>query len=69
MNWPIGAGAEHNEGVAGRVSQTPNAIGYVEFIYAVQNRLAYGSVRDAAGRFVQADLTTIPKSGAGARPA
>jgi phosphate transport system substrate-binding protein len=62
VSWPTGVGAEHNEGVAERVSQTPNSIGYAEFIYAVQNRLAYGSVRNAAGKFVQADLVSIQKA-------
>jgi phosphate transport system substrate-binding protein len=60
--WPAGVSAELNEGMAQRVGRTPNAIGYVEFIFAVQNRLSYGLVRNAAGKFVQADLVTIPKA-------
>ncbi len=62
VHWPAGLGAEFNEGVAQKVGGTPNAIGYVEFIFAIQNRLSYGLVRNAAGKFVQADLTTIPKA-------
>jgi phosphate transport system substrate-binding protein len=62
VNWPTGVGAEQNEGVAERIQKTPNSIGYAEFIYAVENRLAYGSVRNAAGKFVQADLTSVPKA-------
>jgi phosphate transport system substrate-binding protein len=62
VNWPAGVGAEFNEGVVKRVGGTPNTIGYVEYIFAVQNRLSYGLVRNAAGKFVQADLATIPKA-------
>jgi len=62
VNWPAGVSAEFNEGVAQRVGGTPNAIGYVEFIFALRNRLSYGLVRNAAGKFVQADLVTIAKS-------
>jgi len=62
--WPVGAGAEHNEGVAEAVQRTPFSIGYVEFIYALQNHLSYGSVRNPAGHFVHADLDTIPAAAA-----
>jgi phosphate transport system substrate-binding protein len=64
VRWPIGSSSEGNEGVAGAVSNTPDSIGYVEFIYALQNRLSYGSVRNSAGRFVQADLTSVPAAAA-----
>jgi phosphate transport system substrate-binding protein len=64
VNWPVGVAAERNEGVAELVGRTANSIGYTEFIYAVENHLAYGSVRNAAGKFVQADLVTIPKAAA-----
>ncbi len=43
VNWPVGVGGKGNEGVAGLVKQTPGAIGYVELIYALQNRIAYGA--------------------------
>ncbi len=46
------------------VKQTPNSIGYVELVYATQNRLAYGSVRNAAGRFVKADLASVQAAAA-----
>ncbi len=62
VNWPAGAGAEHNEGVARRVRATPFSIGYAEFIYAVQNHLAYGLVRNAAGKFVEATLASVPQA-------
>ena len=57
--WPAGTGAEGNEGVADLVKKTPNAIGYVELIYAIQHQLEYASVRNPKGRFIRADLTSI----------
>ena len=42
VNWPVGLGGKGNEGVAGLVKQTPNSIGYVELIYAIQNKMPYG---------------------------
>jgi len=62
VTWPVGVAAERNEGVAERVGRTVNSIGYTEFIYAVENHLAYGSVRNAAGKFIPADLVSIPKA-------
>lgn len=59
VSWPVGEGAEGNEGVARAVASTPDAIGYVEFIYALFNRLSYALVRNTAGGFVQADLESI----------
>ena len=56
MNWPVGVGGKGNEGVAGLVKQTPGAIGYVELIYALQNKIAYGAVQNAAGEFVKASV-------------
>lgn len=57
--WPVGTGEQGNEGVATAVQQTPNAIGYVESVYALRHELNYGAVRNAAGQFVQADLPSI----------
>jgi phosphate transport system substrate-binding protein len=57
--WPAGTGAEGNEGVAKLVRDTPGAIGYVEYIYAITNHMAYGSVRNSAGRFTSPDLESI----------
>jgi phosphate transport system substrate-binding protein len=62
--WPAGTGATGNEGVAETVRNTPDSIGYVEFIYALQAHLSYGSVRNASGRFVQADLVSLPAAAA-----
>jgi phosphate ABC transporter phosphate-binding protein len=59
VNWPVGAGAEGNEGLAGVVAKTPNSIGYVELTYAIQHRLNYAAVRNPAGRFIKADLASI----------
>jgi phosphate transport system substrate-binding protein len=66
VNWPVGLGGKGNEGVAGLVKQTPNSIGYVELIYAVQNKMSYGPVRNAAGTFVKADFNTVSEAAAGA---
>jgi phosphate transport system substrate-binding protein len=64
VNWPGGVGAKGNEGVAGLVRQTPGSIGYVELIYALQNRIAYGSVQNMAGKFVKASPATISAAAA-----
>jgi phosphate transport system substrate-binding protein len=56
VRWPVGLGAKGNEGVAGMVRQMDGAIGYVELIYAEQNKITYGSVKNAAGTFVKANL-------------
>ncbi len=66
VNWPVGLGGKGNEGVAGLVKQTPNSIGYVELIYAAQNKMEYGSVKNAAGTFVKADFNTVTEAAAGA---
>ncbi|BDP42192.1 phosphate-binding protein [Deinococcus aetherius] len=55
LQWPVGQGARGNDGVAGIVKSTPGAIGYVELVYAKQNKLPYGSVQNRAGKFVLAD--------------
>jgi phosphate transport system substrate-binding protein len=59
VNWPVGLGAKGNEGVTGLVKQTPNAIGYVELIYAAQNNVPYGSVKNSSGAFIKADLASV----------
>jgi phosphate transport system substrate-binding protein len=59
VNWPVGVGGKGNEGVAGLVSQTPGSIGYVELIYALQNKISYGSVQNASGRFVEATTDSV----------
>jgi len=64
VNWPVGLGGKGNEGVAGLVQQTPDSIGYIELIYAVQNKIAYGRVKNAAGAFVKADLASVSAAAA-----
>jgi phosphate ABC transporter phosphate-binding protein len=59
VRWPVGIGAERNEGVASTVKQTPNSIAYVEFIYAIQHELSFGAVRNAARQFVKANISSI----------
>ena len=59
VNWPTGIGGKGNEGVAGQIKQTPGALGYVELIYAVQNKMAYAEVKNAAGNFVKPSLESI----------
>ena len=66
VNWPVGLGGKGNEGVSGLVKQTPNAIGYIELVYAVQNSIAYGKVQNAAGKFIKADLASVTAAAAGA---
>ena len=59
VNWPTGIGGKGNEGVAGQVRQTPGALGYVELIYAVQNKMPYAEVKNAAGEFVKPTLESV----------
>jgi len=64
LNWPVGLGGKGNEGVTGLVKQTPNAIGYVELIYAAQNKIPYGTVKNSSGAFVKADLAGVSAAAA-----
>jgi phosphate transport system substrate-binding protein len=66
LKWPVGVGGKGNEGVSGLVGQTPNSIGYVELIYALQNKIAYGSVQNLAGKFVRASLEGVTAAAASA---
>ncbi len=66
VNWPAGVGGKGNEGVAGLVKQTPGSIGYVELIYALQNKIAYGVVRNYDGNFVRASIETVSAAAAAA---
>src|SRR5437667_2217640 len=59
VNWPIGLGGKGNEGVAGQVKQTLGALGYVELIYAIQNKMPYADVKNSAGEFVTPTLESI----------
>ena len=64
VNWPAGVGAKGNEGVAGLVKQTPSSIGYVELIFALQNKMSYGTVQSLAGEFVRASTETVTNAAA-----
>jgi phosphate transport system substrate-binding protein len=64
VKWPLGLGAKGNEGVAGMIRQMPNSIGYIELIYALQNRIAFGSVKNAAGVFVKPSLSSTTAAAA-----
>ena len=68
VKWPAGVGGKGNEGVSGLVTQTPGSIGYVELIYALQNKINFGSVQNAAGEFVKASVDTVTKAAAAAAP-
>src|SRR5438094_2118519 len=59
VNWPTGIGGKGNEGVAGQIKQTPGALGYVELIYAVQNKMPYAELKNASGKFVKPSLESI----------
>jgi phosphate transport system substrate-binding protein len=59
LKWPVGTAAEHNDGVALRVNETSNSIGYVEMVFALQHELSFGAVGNAAGEFVRADLPSV----------
>ena len=64
MKWPVGLGGKGNEGVAGQIRQLQGSIGYVELIYAVENKITYGSVKNAAGNFVKASLDGVTEAAA-----
>ena len=64
VKWPVGLGGKGNEGVAGQIRQLQGSIGYVELIYAVQNNIAYGSVKNVAGNFVKASLESVTEAAA-----
>jgi phosphate transport system substrate-binding protein len=66
VNWPTGVGGKGNEGVSGLVTQSPGSIGYVELIYALQNKISYGTVQNAAGEYVKASVAAVTAAAAGA---
>jgi phosphate transport system substrate-binding protein len=64
VKWPVGLGGKGNEGVAGMIRQMQGGIGYIELIYAVQNKIDYGLVKNAAGTFVKASLESVTAAAA-----
>ncbi len=65
VNWPVGLAQKGSEGVSGLIKATPNSIGYVELIYATQNHMGYAQVKNAAGKFIKADLASVTAAAAG----
>src|SRR5579859_108054 len=66
VNWPVGLGGQGNEGVMGVIKGQPNAVGYVELIYAIQTNTPYGNVQNSSGVFVKASLAGVSAAAAGA---
>jgi len=66
VNWPVGIGQKGNEGIAGMVRQSPYSFGYVELIYAVQNKMSYGLVKNASGKYVKGSTDSVTAAAAGA---
>ncbi len=67
VKWPVGLGGKGNEGVAGMIRQMQGGIGYIELIYAVQNKIDYGSMKNASGAFVKASLDSVTAAAASAK--
>ena len=67
IKWPVGLGAKGNEGVSGQVRQVEGAIGYIELIYALQNKIPFGSVKNSSGNFVKASLESVTAAAQGAK--
>jgi phosphate transport system substrate-binding protein len=68
LKWPVGTGVIGNEGVAEAVAKTPNSIGYVELVYAIQHQLGYGAVRNSSGNYIRADLNSVAEAASTAKP-
>lgn len=64
VNWPAGLGGTGSDGVAGLVKQTPGALGYVELIYALQNKISYGPVQNMSGEFISASVASVTAAAA-----
>jgi phosphate transport system substrate-binding protein len=67
LNWKVGMGGKGNEGVAGYIRQIKGSIGYIELIYALQNNIQYGEVRNASGNFIKASLASTTAAAAGVK--
>jgi phosphate transport system substrate-binding protein len=66
LKWPVGIGGKGNEGVSGMVTQTPGSLGYVELVYALQNRISVGAVQNSTGAFVVPSVSSVTAAAAGA---
>ena len=67
VNWPVGLGGKGNEGVTQQIKQTEGALGYVELIYAISNKLPYAQVKNEAGNFITPSLETVTAAAAGTK--
>jgi phosphate transport system substrate-binding protein len=67
VSWPVGLGGKGSEGVTGLVKQTPNSIGYVELLYAIQQKLPYADVKNASGMFIKASFASVTAAAAAAK--
>jgi phosphate transport system substrate-binding protein len=67
VTWPAGVGAAKSDGVAAMVKQTPGAIGYVELIFAVENKMAFADIKNAAGKFVTASFDSVTSAAASSK--
>jgi phosphate transport system substrate-binding protein len=67
VKWPVGIGGKGNEGVAGTIRQLPGSIGYIELIYALQNKIPYGSVQNSSRNFIRASLESTTAAAAGVK--
>jgi phosphate transport system substrate-binding protein len=65
-SWPVGVGGKGNEGVSGLVTQTPGSIGYIELVYALQNKISHGQVQNPSGEFVTASVESVSAAAAAA---
>jgi phosphate transport system substrate-binding protein len=68
VNWPVGVGGKGNEGVAGLVKQTPGGIGYVELIYALNNKMQYATLKNKKGKFIVPSIASVTAAGNVALP-
>jgi phosphate transport system substrate-binding protein len=66
LKWPVGIGGKGNEGVSGMVTQTPGSLGYVELVYALQNKISVGAVQNSTGAFVVPSVSSVTAAAAGA---
>ncbi len=67
VRWPVGLGAKGNEGVAGMIRQMAGTVGYVELIYAEQNKITFGTVRNSAGTYVKASIESVTEAAGSAQ--
>ncbi len=67
VKWPVGLGGKGNEGVAGNIRQLPGSIGYIELIYALQNKIPYGVVQNSSKNFIKASLESTTLAAAGVK--